>query len=85
MTTQDINWKDMVPYWYAAEGKIVYLVNCDRDDGASLIVEACDATGDVLSGEFFRCEARELEVCSKERWEVIYPPGGENLSFPGTW
>lgn len=85
MKLRDVDYKNMVPYWYAAKGKIVYLVNCDRIDGAALIVESCDSAGDIFSDEFFRCEASQLEVCSRAQWESIYPPSEDNVPFPGVW
>lgn len=60
-------------YWHRKRNKVVDLICCDFDDGASLIAEARDGNGDVLSGEIFRCEACDLEEITKEQWELLYP------------
>ena len=69
-------------YKHLPTGKIVTLIACYYDDGATLIVEARDQHGDILSGEIFRTEAYLLSPCTCEAWESVYPPSNEeNFSY----
>ncbi len=61
---------------------MVEIICCDVDDGASLIVEAYDDDGDVLSGRFFRCEAFELEPATQEQWDLRYMHVPDACAFP---
>lgn len=69
-------------YCQRTSEKIVTVIAADYSDGASLIAEERDMRGDILSGDIFRCEACELDPCTREQWEKNYPPSDvENYSF----
>lgn len=68
-------------YYHKRKDKIGVILNCDFDDGASLIFESLDSYGDIMSGDIFTCEASNLELCTKEIWEEKYPINEDNLKF----
>jgi hypothetical protein len=61
-------------------GDFVRIVNCDSIDGACLIVEKCDAIGDI-GQELYTCEQSDLVEITKESWEAAFPNDGVNLTF----
>lgn len=73
MTMELLNVKFGKTYYHRERNKAVDLLSCDFGDGCSLLVEARDENGDVLSGEIFRCEAYSLEELTREQWAVLYP------------
>ena len=69
-------------YFHRPSGKIVDVIAQDCRDGASLICESRDGHGDIFSDVFIRTEAAQLEPCTREQWETVYPPSDEeNYSF----
>jgi hypothetical protein len=68
--------------WMGVSKKIVSILNCDADDGASLIAEPRDESGDIFGTPLFRCEACQLQPVTRDIWEQFYPSSNpDNLSF----
>jgi len=61
--------------------KIVSILNCCTDDGASLIAEPRDDSGDIYGKPLFRCEACQLQPVTREIWERFYPPADGCVPF----
>ena len=68
-------------YYHKRKDKIGVILNCDFDDGATLIFESLDDYGDIMSEDIFICEASNLELCTKEIWERKYPVDEDNIKF----
>lgn len=68
-------------YYHAGRDVIVRVISNDFDDGACLLAETMDEDGDVYGDLIFRTEAWALEECTRERWDSMYPPDRDCVTY----